>query len=83
LCPDFVIEVRSPTDSLSVLQEKMQEYLANGTQLGWLIDPDQRRVYVYRTERRVEVVENPGTLSGAPVLPGFVLDLREVWGPKD
>jgi len=83
LCPDFVIEVRSPTDSLSALQEKMQEYLANGTRLGWLIDPEQRRVYVYRPERRVDVLEGPDTLSAAPLLPGFVLDLREVWGSED
>jgi Uma2 family endonuclease len=83
LCPDFVIEVRSPSDSLSALQEKMQEYLANGTQLGWLIDPDHRRVYVYHPGPRVEVVDDPDTLSGVPVLPGFVLDLREVWGSED
>jgi Uma2 family endonuclease len=78
-----VIEVHSPTDSLSVRQEKMQEYLANGLQLGWLIDPDQRRVYVYRATIPVEVRENPETLSGASVLPAFVLDLREVWGSHD
>lgn len=83
LCPDFVIEVRSPSDSLSALREKMHEYLANGTQLGWLIDPDQRRVYVYRREMHVEVLDNPDRLSGAPVLPGFELDLREVWSPKN
>jgi Uma2 family endonuclease len=80
LCPDFVIELRSPTDSLSVLQEKMREYLDNGAQLGWLIDPAQRRVYVYRPQASVEVLDNPETLSGDPVLTGFVLNLREVWG---
>jgi len=83
LCPDFVIEIRSPNDSLNALQEKMQEYLANGARLGWLIDPDQRRVLVYRPAVPVDVVENPDALSGTPVLPGFVLDLHEVWGAKD
>lgn len=83
LCPDFVIEIRSPNDSLSALQGKMQEYIANGTPLGWLIDPDQRRVSVYRPGMPVEVVENPDTLSGAPVLPGFILDLRAVWDSKE
>jgi Uma2 family endonuclease len=80
LCPDFVIEVRSPTDSLSALQEKMQEYLDNGAQLGWLIEPEHRRVYVYRQGATVEMIEDPGTLSGDPLLSGFALDLREVWG---
>lgn len=79
LCPDFVIELRSETDSLSVLQEKMQEYLDNGSQLGLLIDPEQKRVYVYRPEVEVEELENPETVSGDPLLASFVLDLREIW----
>lgn len=79
LCPDFVTELRSPTDSLTALQAKMQEYLDNGAQLGWLIDPLQRRVYVYRPEAVVEILDNPETISGDPVLPGFTLDLREIW----
>ncbi len=79
LCPDFVIEVRSPTDRLSVLQRKMQEYIDNGAQLGWLLVPQARRVYVYRPQQPVEILENPETLVGDPVLPGFVLDLREIW----
>lgn len=78
-CPDFVIELRSLTDSLSVLQEKMQEYLDNGAQLGWLIDPAQRRVTIYRPQASVQTLDNPETLSGDPILAGFVLDLREVW----
>jgi Uma2 family endonuclease len=82
LCPDFVIELRSPTDSLSALQEKMQEYLDNGLRLGWLIDPEERRVYVYRPPSSVEIMEDPAHLSGAPVLLDFVLDLREVWGRR-
>lgn len=79
LCPDFALELRSPTDSLSTLQAKMQEYIDNGARLGWLIDPEQRRVYVYRPEVPVEILENPETVSGDPVLPGFTLDLREIW----
>ena len=82
LCPDFAIEVRSPTDSLSTLQEKMKEYLANGTQLAWLIDPESRRVQVYRAGGTVEILDRPDTLSGEQVLPGFVLDLTEVWDPS-
>jgi Uma2 family endonuclease len=79
LCPDFAIELRSPTDSLSMLQDKMQEYLDNGAQLGWLIDPDQKRVYIYRAQTTIEQLERPETVSGDPLLVGFVLDLREVW----
>ena len=79
LCPDFVIELRSPTDRLSILQAKMQEYIDNGAQLGWLIDPEPKQVYVYRPNSPVECLENPSEISGDPVLPGFVLDLREIW----
>jgi Uma2 family endonuclease len=79
LCPDFVVELRSPTDSLSVLQEKMQEYIENGARLGWLIDPIEKRVYVYRPGQPAESLDNPDTLSGDPVLPGFVLYVQELW----
>ena len=79
LCPDFVMELRSPTDRLSDLQDKMQEYIDNGTRLGWLIDPIDRRVYVYRPSQSVEMLDDPATLSGDPVLPGFVLAVRELW----
>ena len=79
LCPDFVVEIRSPSDRLSLAQAKMQEYLDNGAQLGWLIDPLSRQVYVYRPNRPVERLENPATLAGDPVLPGFVLDLPQIW----
>ncbi len=79
LCPEFVIELRSPTDTLRAVQEKMQEYLDNGARLGWLIDPLNRRVYVYRPRTPVEQLEAPETLSGDPLLAGFVLDLREIW----
>lgn len=78
LGPDFIIELRSPSDSLSVVQQKMQEYLANGSRLGWLIDPEEKRVYVY-TPEGVEELDHPDSLSGEPVLAGFVLDLQEIW----
>jgi Uma2 family endonuclease len=79
ICPDFVIELRSPTDRLSELQEKMQEYVANGARLGWLIDPSDKRVYVYRPDQPVEVINDPLSLSGESVLPGFVLRVQELW----
>lgn len=75
LCPDFVVELRSPSDSLSGLQEKMQEYIQNGAELGWLIDPVEKKVYVYRPHAEVECLDNPVTVSGEPLLPGFVLNL--------
>jgi len=81
LCPDFAIELRSPSDSLSFLQAKMQEYIENGAQLGWLIDPEERRVYVYRPQGQVECLENPLRLSGEPILPSFILDLQAIWEP--
>ena len=79
ICPDFVIELRSPSDSLADVQRKMAEYLENGVRLGWLIDPQNRRVYVYRPGQPVERLDVPDTISGEPVLPGFVLDLRRIW----
>ncbi|MEG3927255.1 MULTISPECIES: Uma2 family endonuclease [unclassified Microcoleus] len=78
LCPDFVVELRSRTDSLKKLQEKMQEYIENGAKLGWLIDRQNRRVEIYRPGQDVEIIQNPRTLSGEEVLPGFVLDLAEI-----
>lgn len=79
LCPDFVVELRSESDSLSDIQEKMQEYMDNGARLGWLIDPKNRRVEIYRQGREVEILENPNELSGEDVLPGFILNLRRIW----
>lgn len=79
LCPDFVVELLSPSDSLTATQEKMQEYLANDTRLGWLIDRTSRRVEIYRKGREVEVLESPVSLSGEDVLPGFVLNLEPIW----
>lgn len=79
LCPDFVLELRSPWDQLAYLQAKMAEYMANGARLGWLLDPRPRRVYVYRPGAAMERLDRPETVSGDPVLPGFELDLRETW----
>jgi Uma2 family endonuclease len=79
LCPDFVVELRSRTDRLTTLHEKMREYLVNGARLGWLIDPLEKRVYVYRPGQPMETLDNPATVSGDPVLPGFVLNARELW----
>jgi Uma2 family endonuclease len=79
LCPDFVLELRSPSDALATVQAKMQEYLDNGARLGWLIDPIEKKVYIYRPQAPVECLDNPQTISGDPVLPGFVLELGRVW----
>lgn len=81
ICPDFVIELRSPTDGLSTLQEKMEEYLANGARLGWLFDPAQKRVYIYRPGQAVESLDDPETISGDPELPGLLFRVREIWQP--
>jgi len=79
LCPDFVVELRSKTDRLSRLQAKMSEYIENGAQLGWLIDPAARRVYVYRPGQETETLDAPDVIAGDPVLPDFRLQLREIW----
>ncbi len=77
--PDFVIELRSPSDTLAAVQDKMAEYMDNGIRLGWLIDPEAKRVYVYRPGQPVDTLEEPDTISGDPVLPGFVLNLGKIW----
>jgi Uma2 family endonuclease len=79
LCPDFVVELRSDSDSLSKLQAKMGEYINNGARLGWLIDPQNRQVEIYRPRREIEVLENATQLSGEDVLPRFILNLSQVW----
>ncbi|MGL5194717.1 MAG: Uma2 family endonuclease [Chroococcales cyanobacterium] len=80
LCPDFVVELRSASDALKPSQEKMQEYMENGTRLGWLINGQNRQVEIYRQTREKEVLDNPATLSGEDILPGFYLNLPIVWG---
>ncbi|MEG5039446.1 MULTISPECIES: Uma2 family endonuclease [unclassified Microcoleus] len=79
LCPDFAVEILSPTDSLKKTQEKMQEYMENGCRLGWLINRKKREVEIYRPGQDVEVLQSPLTLSGENVLPGFVLNLQKIW----
>lgn len=78
--PDFVIEMRSPTDRLSTLREKMAEYLASGVKLGWLIDPEGRTVTIYRQGREAEVLTNPASVTGEGPVAGFVLTLERVFG---
>jgi len=79
ICPDFVVELRSNSDALNPLQEKTKEYLDNGAKLGWLINPQQRQVEIYRQGKEKEVLKNPTQLSGEEVLPGFVLRLGRLW----
>jgi Uma2 family endonuclease len=79
ICPDFVIELKSPSDEWGDLQTKMQEYIANGAQLGWLIDPETKEVEIYRPDRPVERLKNPTSLSGEDVLPGFTLNLQSIF----
>ena len=78
-CPDFVVEVSSPSDRISQLRNKMTEYMENGVSLGWLIDPFKRQVYVYRPDDEVVILDDPETISGDPLLPGFKLDLTKLW----
>ena len=79
LCPDFVLELASETDDIEILQAKMQEYLDNGCSLGWLIDPKTRQIEIYRCDQEVEVLQNPKSLSGEDVLPGFTLNLETIF----
>jgi len=82
LCPDFVIELRSPTDRIEDLQSKMEEYRDNGARLGWLIDPEERQAFIYRPGRNVEHLREPSALAGDPDLPGFTLPLADIWEPN-
>ncbi len=79
ICPDFVVELRSPSDRLSKVRAKMVEYIHNGAWLGWLIDPFEFRVYVYRPDHELVILESPETVSGDPLLPGFTLNLIDLW----
>ena len=78
LCPEFIVELLSPSDSLAVTKQKMQEYVVNGAKVGWLIDAGKKRVYVYTSEG-TEELDHPESLSAEPVLNGFTLDLSEIW----
>ena len=77
--PDFIIELISPTDDITELQQKMLEYIECGVELGWLIDPDEKQVEIYRHNRDTEVLVNPSSLSGDDVLPGLIVDLQEIF----
>lgn len=79
LCPEFIIELKSPSDYLPSLQQKMEAYIENGAHLGWLIAPEQKTVSIYRPQLPVEVRENLKALSADPTLSGFVLNLSEIW----
>lgn len=79
LCPDFVVELRSESDNLSVLQVKMEEYLANGASLGWLIDPEAKQLYCYRPDEPVQRLDEPETVVGEGLLAGFVFRVSEIW----
>ena len=79
LCPDFVIELVSESDDLADTQAKMREYIANGLRLGWLINPKNKQVEIYRPNQEIEVLQSPANLSGENVLPGFILDLQPIF----
>jgi len=81
LCPDFVVELRSPSDRLPTLQAKMREWIENGAQLGWLIDPKTRSVYIYRPGRTTERLVDPRRVEGEPPVDGFVLEMADIWNP--
>ena len=81
LCPDFVVELRSPSDRVADLKDKMQEYIDNGAQLGWLLIPETRTVYIYQPDAAPLELVQPTALTGDPILPGFVLALQDVWEP--
>lgn len=77
--PDFVVELRSQSDRLTPLRNKMLEWIENGVSLAWLIDPFKRKVYVYRPNEEVIILDNPESVSGGPLLPGFTLNMTELW----
>ncbi|MGB0562486.1 MAG: Uma2 family endonuclease [Spirulinaceae cyanobacterium] len=79
IAPDFVLELVSPSDRLDAVQTKLKEYMANGVRLGWVIDPQTRRVEIYRSGQAVEVLTAPAQLLGETVLPGFILDVSYLW----
>lgn len=79
IAPDFVVELRSKSDRLPILKKKMKEYIENGVRLGWLIDPLDKKVHVYRGDGQIEILENPVRVSGEKVLPGFKLDLSDIF----
>ena len=83
LCPDFVLELRSPSDTLRRVERKMEEYCQNGAQLGWLLDPVSKKVHIYRRDAAPEILDNPAIVSGEPLLRGFTLDLQKIWAAME
>jgi Uma2 family endonuclease len=83
LCPDFVLELRSPSDGLAQLKEKMREYMKNGARLGWLLDPVRKQAIVYRQKATPKTLDNPQRMSADPILPGFTLDVPQIWAAID
>ncbi len=79
IVPDFVIELRSPSDSLADTKTKMEEYIANGVLLGWLIDRQTKKVHIYRVDGKIEILDNPEKISCEDVLKGFELNVRKIW----
>ncbi len=79
VCPDFVVELRSKSDTLKKLREKMEEYIENGASLGWLIDPLNKKVHIYRPEKDVETLDSPEKIYGRPYLKGLVIKISEIW----
>jgi Uma2 family endonuclease len=79
IVPDFVIELRSPTDSFNPIHKKMKEYIESGVKLGWLIDPNEKKVHIYRENGEIEILENPQLVSGENVLNEFALDVSRIW----
>ena len=78
ICPDFVVELRSRSDRLRSLREKMEEYIENGAQLGWLIDPLEAKIHVYSPDAAVQMLDNPSEIAGEPLLKGFILKLEGI-----
>jgi Uma2 family endonuclease len=81
ICPDFVVELRSPSDRLRQVQAKMREWIDNGAKLGWLIDPEARTVYIYRPGQTTERLIDPRRVAGEPPVEGFVLEMADIWNP--
>lgn len=79
ICPDFVVELRSPSDSMKNLHNKMREYIENGASLGWLIDPQEKKIYIYRQAGETEILENPQIIGGESLLENFELNLEKIW----
>ena len=79
LCPDFVLELRSESDSIKTLREKMLEYIENGAKLAWLVNPKDKQIEIYLPNQEVEILDNPTKVSGGEILEGFELNLTEIW----